>query len=275
MIGSDGSGFRPHEQRSEDHAGHRQADHERRCPREGCATQAGEQHQRCGRRRDQRRSQVVDDPMDVAERSGQGDGGHHQGDGTDGHVDVEDPPPAEVVDEKAPDQWTEQRGHPEHGHEEAHVATSLPWRYHIAEDGHRPDHQAPAPQPLQGAERDQLEHRMAQAGECRADQEEDYGALIEDLPPVEVAELAPQWSRDRRCQQVGGDHPGQVRGAMQIAHDGGQRGGHHVLVEGGQEHAQQQRTDDHQHPAVGERAGRFGWYRYGRLAHRINALGSG
>ena len=56
---------------------------------------------------DQRRAQVVDDPVDPAERPGQGDGGDHQGDGTDGHVDVEDPPPAEVVDEEAADQRTE------------------------------------------------------------------------------------------------------------------------------------------------------------------------
>ena len=114
---------------------------------------------------------------------GQGHCGHHQGDGPDGDVDVEDPAPAQVVDEHAADQRPDHRGDPEHGHEQPHVAAALPGRDHVAEDGHGPDHQAAAAEPLHGTEDDQFDHRVAEPGERRADQEEDDGGLEELFRP--------------------------------------------------------------------------------------------
>ncbi len=89
----------------------------------------------------------------------------------------------------------------------------------------------------------------------RPDHEDDDGGLEEGLAPVLVAQLPPQWRRDGRRQQVGRDHPGQVRPPVQVAHDGGQRRRDDGLVQGRQQHAQQQRAEDEPQPTLGDRLG--------------------
>ena len=123
--------------------------------------------------------------------AGKGRRCHQQGDGSDRDVDVEDPPPTEVVHEDATDERTHHRGHPEHGHEETHVTPPFAGRDHVADDGHGTDHQTAAAQALDRPEQDELEHRLAQTGEHRPHQEKDDGPLEEQLASVEVAELAP------------------------------------------------------------------------------------
>ncbi len=108
----------------------------------------------------------------------------------------------------------------------------------------------PAPMPCRARRGDQLDHVLGQARQDRAHQEDDDRQLEEVLAAVEVAELPPQWGRDGRGQEVGGDHPRQVVEPVQVTGDGGQGRRHDGLVERGQEHPQHQRHQDHEDPAV-------------------------
>ena len=92
----------------------------------------------------------------------------------------------------------------------------------------------------------------------RADDEDDDRGLEEDLAAVLVAELAPQRRRHRRGQQVRRHDPCQVRAAVQVPHDGGQRRRHDGLVQSGEKHAEQQRTEDQPEPALGDLLDRRG-----------------
>ena len=161
------------------------------------------------------------------------------------------------------------RGHAEHGHEQPHVAPTFARGHHVTDDGLGAHHQAAAAQSLHRPKEDQLEHGVAQSGQCRPDQKDDDGDLKEEFPPELVPEFAPQRSGDRRRQQVGGDHPGQVRSTVEVAHDGGKRGRDHCLVQSGQKHAQHECADDHQDSPMRERAGQSRLSRGKRLAHGL------
>ena len=169
-------------------------------------------------------------------------------------VDVEDPAPRQVGHAQPADQRPDDRGHGEHGPEEPHVAAAVARRDDVADDGLRADHQPATAQSLHGAEGDELRHGVAEARQRRTDDEDHDRGLEEDLPPVLVAELAPQRRRHRRRQQVGGDHPGEVRPPVQVADDGRQRGRDDGLVERRQQHPQQERAEDQPEPATGDLA---------------------
>jgi hypothetical protein len=70
----------------------------------------------------------------------------------------------------------------------------------------------------------------------------------EPLAAVEVAELSPQRRRDRRGEQVGGDHPGQMRRSAEVPGDGRQRRRDDGLVQRREEHAQKQGAQDEPEP---------------------------
>ncbi len=175
---------------------------------------------------------------------------HEEGEDPERQVDVEHPAPRQVRDTEAADERPDHGGHGEHGPEEAHIAAAVAGRHDVADDGLRADHQSATTQPLERSEGDQLGHRVAEAGQCRPDHEDDDRRLEEGLPPVLVAELAPQRRRHGRGQEVGGHHPRQVGPPVQVAHDGRQRGRHDGLVERGQQHAEQQCTQDEPQPAA-------------------------
>jgi hypothetical protein len=108
----------------------------------------------------------------------------------DGDVDIEDPAPRCVVDEKAADQRSGDAAEAEDRAERALVAPAIAWRDDVADDRLREDDEPAAANALQRAERDELAHVLAQAAEGRADEEDDDRALEQALAPVEVAELA-------------------------------------------------------------------------------------
>ena len=171
----------------------------------------------------------------------------------DGQVDVEDPAPGELVDEEAAEQRPGDRGDGEHGADQAHVAAALPRRDDVGDDRLRADHQAAGADALQGAEGDQLGHRLAEAREHRAGEEDDDRRQEHGLAPVHVAELAVDRRRDRRGEQVGRHDPGEVVEAAEVADDRRQRGRDDRLVERRQEHAEHQRGEDGRERAAGER----------------------
>ena len=197
--------------------------------------------------------------------------GHHdQRDHADRHVDVEDPAPGQVVHEHAAEQRADHAGEAEDRAEQPHVAAAFAGRDDVADDGLRADHQAAAAQALHRAERDEHDHGRAQAGQDRADQEDDDRGLEEDLPAVLVAQLAPQRGGHRGGEQVGGDDPGDVGAALEVTDDRRQRRGHDRLVERGEQHAEHERADDEQDAAAAEpgQGAVAGDVRGGRLGRR-------
>jgi hypothetical protein len=94
----------------------------------------------------------------LAQPAGQHSRRHHQGDDADRQVDVEHPPPRQVVHEEPANQRPEHAGHPERGAEDALVAAAFAGRHDVPDDGLRADDQPAAAEPLNRAERDQLDH---------------------------------------------------------------------------------------------------------------------
>ena len=156
---------------------------------------------------------------------------HDEGEDADRQVDVEDPAPGEVVDEETAEQRSDDRRNTEHGAEEALVLAALARRHHVPHNRQRRHDQAAPAEALQGPERDQLGHVLAEAAQCRSDQEECDGGLQHDLAAVEIAELAVERTRDRRGQQVRRDDPGEMLDPAEIADDRRQRRRDDRLVE--------------------------------------------
>ena len=173
-------------------------------------------------------------------------------DHADRHVHVEDPAPREGLDEEAAEQRAGDAGDREHGADQAHVAAAVARRDDLGDDRLRADHQPARAEALQRAEGDQLAHRLAQARQQRAGQEDQDRGQEDGLAPVHVAELAVQRRRGRRRQQVGRHDPAQVVQPAEVADDRRQRGRDDRLVERGQEHAQHQRAEDRDQRAAGD-----------------------
>ena len=162
---------------------------------------------------DARREQGEPEPVDLVRDALDGDV-EHRGDGeerddADRHVDVEDPPPREVLGEPAAGERAE------HARERRRPRRSSPCSGPAGAGGMTSpmiawaaDHQPTGADALDRAAGDELDHRLGQPREHRADQEDHDRELEEDLAAVEVAELAPQRRRDRRGEQVGGHDPG-------------------------------------------------------------------
>ena len=110
-------------------------------------------------------------------------------------------------------------------------------------NGHR-SHEPPAPQPLHRAEDDEPHHPGGEPAERGAEEEEDDGALQDDLPAVQVAELPVERSDDRLREEVGGDDPGEVLQPAELGDDGGQRGGHDGRVQSGEQEHHDQPGED-------------------------------
>src|SRR5262249_51169984 len=148
-----------------------------------------------------------------------------EGDDPDRQVDVEDPAPGEVVDEEAAEQRADHRGYAEDRPEEPLVLAALARRHDVADDGDGRDDQAAGADSLERAEGDQLAYVLADSAQRRADQEDDDRDLEDELPSVEVAELAVDRAGDRRREEVCGHHPGEVLDPAEVADDRRQRRG--------------------------------------------------
>ena len=149
------------------------------------------------------------------------------------------------------------------------------------------DIRPPAPMPWMRPERGQLVHRVGEAAEHRADDEDADGEQVERPPAVEVGQLAVQRRGDRRGDQERRRRPGLQVVALQVVGDGADRGRDDGLVERGQEHAEHEAGEDRDDLAVGEdaagvrRGGRragvpaVGRAGAGGLAHRISLVVEG
>jgi hypothetical protein len=241
-----------HEYADENHSAGAKDPDRRGSPGVSAATEARHQDER-GRGQGQHcRAGVVDDVMHTAEPARHLTGDHDERNQPDRHVDVEDPAPGQVVDEHPAEQRAHNARHAEDGTEQAHVAAAFAGRDDVADDRLRADHQTTAAEALDRAERDELDHGVAEPGQNRAGEEDHDRGLEEDLPAVLVAELAPQRGRHGGCQQVRGDKPGDVRAAPEVTDDRRQRGRDDGLVQRREQHAEHQRADDEQDRAAAQ-----------------------
>ena len=162
------------------------------------AAPGGEQDQRADTAAEQRGAEVVDAVRPVRRVQMEAGGHDHHRDDADGHVHVEDPAPREMGDEEAAEQRAGHRRDREDRADQAHVATALARRDDVGDDRLRADHEAAGSDSLQGAEADQLGHRLREPREHRAGEEDQDRHEEDGLAPVHVAELAVDRGRDRR-----------------------------------------------------------------------------
>src|SRR5207248_10550868 len=108
-------------------------------------------------------------------------------------------------------------GEAEHGAKDSLVATAVSRWDNVADDRLCRNDQPPAAESLHGAKENQLGHVLREPAQRRAEEEQDYGRLQYDLPPVQIAELAVNGSHDRLCQQTACDDPRQVLQSSELA----------------------------------------------------------
>lgn len=93
------------------------------------------------------------------------------------------------------------------------------------------DDPAAAPKPQERTTADQLPHCLAHSRQDCSEQEEEEGVLVDRLPPVQVAELAPQRRGGRGREEVCRHDPGELVHSTQVADDRERRGGDNPLLE--------------------------------------------
>ena len=205
--------------------------------------EADEQRHEGGRQ--DRRAQVVDMAVHLrGDPRGQRAPDDDQHDQADGHVDQEDPVPAEVVGDQAAEGRPDQGRHAEDGPEEALVAAALGRREDVADDRQRHREEGAGAQSLDAAEQDELPHLLRQAAEHRTDQEDAHPNGEDDPPAEDVGQLPVDRAADRGRQQVRGERPHVDVVALQLADDHRQGGAHDRLVERRQEDSQQDGDQD-------------------------------
>ncbi len=165
-------------------------------------------------------------------------------DKTDGHVDEEDPVPAQGVGEDSADCRTQDRRQSEHGAEVARVLAPLSRRVEVRQHGEREREHGAAGEALQAAEQDELPHHLAETGEHGRDYEQAQ-CPDEDGPTAEqIGQLAVDRPADRGGQQVDRDAPRIEIVAFEIGDDLGQGDSDDCLVEGKHEQREERREED-------------------------------
>ena len=221
-----------------------QADDGRRSPGVLGAAPRGGQDQAAGAQRDEQHAEVVDHRLAGAASAGDRPGRHHDDHDGDRHVDVERPPPGQVVGEQSAEQRPEHRGHAEHRAERALVLAAFPQRDDLADQRRRGDHQTAGADALHGPAATSIDMFVGQAADERPHDEDQHAELENPLAAEQVSEFPGQHGGHGLGQQVGGDHPAHVPGAAEVADDGRQRGRDDRLVQRGQQHAEQDRRED-------------------------------
>ena len=162
-----------------------------------------EEDQRADPAAEQRGAEVVDPVRDRAACAGAGACTTiSDRERADGQVDVEDPAPGEVVDEEAAEQRAGDRRDREDGADQAHVAAALARRDDVGDDRLRADHESAGADSLQRPEADQLPHRLREAGEHRAG-EEDQDRGEEDRLAADTCRRASRRAASRPSRRAG------------------------------------------------------------------------
>ena len=243
----------------DDQAGHDEADAGGGAPGELVARERDPDEQQRDAAHQQRGAEVVDVDLALDHRQVQGLLEYDEGEQRHREAGEEAPAPADRVDEQATDERAADRGEGEGRADVAAVAAALTRRDHRGDDDLDEGGQTADAEALDGAGADQHLHRRREAGDDRADREDDQGALDEQLLGELVGELAPDRGGGRHRQQGRDDDPG-VAGlaALEVGHDRRQGVGHDGAGEHRDEHREEEATEGLEHLAVGHLPRLFG-----------------
>jgi hypothetical protein len=95
-----------------------------------------------------------------------GERGQDNDDDADRHIDVECPPPRQVICEQAAEQRADHRRDSEHGAQCALVLAAFTQWDDVGDDRHRSDHQQPSSEALHGTPADQPLHALREPAQC-------------------------------------------------------------------------------------------------------------
>ena len=158
-------------------------------------------------------------------------------------VDVENPAPGGVLDDKPADQRPDDRRQAKHAAKQPLIAPAIGWRDHVRDGGHADHHQAAAAQPLQGAHQHQLGHVLRQPAQRGAHEEQHNGDLQDNFATKQIAEFTVQRHHDGGAEDIGRHYPGELIQAAQLTDNGRQRGRDDGLIKRRKQHHQQQRAE--------------------------------
>src|ERR671920_1745414 len=155
-----------------------------------------------------------------------------QGEHAEGQIDVEHPPPGEVVGDPTSHRRPYYAGQREDAEEDALVLRP-PRRVgkDICDAGEYVGEDHARPEPLQTPEEDQLRHPPRGAAERAANQEDRHSRDDEPLPAVDVPELADDRDHGRRSEKIRRRDPGVVLEPVEVGDYLGQRRTDHRLVQ--------------------------------------------
>ena len=162
----------------------------------------------------------------------------------DGQADEEEQAPAPVVGDEAADERPEDRGEAEHATHEALVLAPLPRRNDVADDRLRQGHEGPHPDALHCPGGDEPPEVLRQAGQDRADHEDDEPTEVEPASPVDVRELADDGHGDRAGEHGGSREPRVVLHPAQLRDDARHRRADDGLADRGHQHAEHEGRED-------------------------------
>ena len=151
--------------------------------------------------------------------------------GPEGQVDPEDPAPAQLLGEVAPEQGPGDAGDCIDRRDVALILAHLPRGNAVGDDGEGERDQPPAPQPLQHPGRQQGRQILGQGTGHRPRQKQAYADVEHPHPTEQIAQLAVHGQGGGGRQQVGGDHPSEGGAGVQLGPYDGQGGGDYALFQ--------------------------------------------
>ena len=226
--------FLPDEQAGKKSGDDGQGKDDRRQPGINRSAPTEEQEQGNGGAGEKGRADVIDAMFDDVAVGPQPNGDEKKRRGADGQVNVKDPAPGKGIGDEAAEDRSRHAARGEDGAEEALVASALARHDQVAHGGLRKGDESARAEALEGAKKNELEHGLRQAAEGRADEEDDDRGKEKRFAPIDVAELAVEGHGDGRGDHEGGDDPGEMGDAAQVADDAWQRGADDVLIQRGE-----------------------------------------
>src|SRR4029077_4434206 len=109
------------------------------------------QDDRCKRHRQRYGAKIVDRPLLLRRSRAQDGTNEEQSEGSRWQVDIEDPPPRKMIDQKTSQWGADDCGDPEHSAKYALIATTLTRRNEVADRSRRRDDQPTSANALQAA----------------------------------------------------------------------------------------------------------------------------
>src|SRR5215213_6110664 len=166
-------------------------------------------------------------------------------DDAEGQVDVEEPPPGEVVGDPTTDQRSRDGGDPEDGSYVAYVLAALAGAYDVADDGLRERHDGAHPEALHGAGGDQPPEALRRPCQNGAQHEDDDPRDVETTPTVDVGEFADDRNGHGGGEECRGGDPGVMLYTTQLRDDDRHGGRDDSLADRCHQHAEHQPDEDH------------------------------